>query len=287
MGIGCDHCWARRMSKWPFVPQFDEARLKEPGDVEKSCVVFVAPMGDLCHGDISETDFARTWMVMANASQHLFLVLTKRPRRLFEFFLKTNFPVKPNIWIGTSIENLQTLNRARWIVDTPAAMRFLSLDPLLGSLVVRDELASGVDMRMGLDYYLRHKEMLPPPAGLTKDELKARSVDWRWALGWIIVGGESGPDARPMHPNWVREIRDRCRIMTPELPFYFKQWGEWASDYAQQGEFQPSQRFTERTQIVEHEDVRTTVFRVGKRRAGCLLDGKTHFAVPTWIPPNP
>jgi protein gp37 len=118
---------------------------------------------------------------MNEASQHQFQVLTKRPERVVE--MARSIQWSENIWIGTSVENNEYVQRAKTIAKVPAAIRFLSIEPLLGP-VTRLPLSN---------------------------------------IEWVIVGGESGPGARPMEVNWVRTIRDRC--VRYEVPFFFKQWG--------------------------------------------------------------
>jgi protein gp37 len=127
----------------------------------------------------------QVWEVMGQTPQHTYQVLTKRPQRMREL-LSLNVPDPwPNVWCGTSIENDRYAWRANHLRETPAAVRFLSLEPLLGPLPSLD--LTGID--------------------------------------WVIVGGESGPGARPMHPDWARDIRDRC--VAAGVRFFFKQWGEW------------------------------------------------------------
>ena len=118
---------------------------------------------------------------MHEASQHQFEVLTKRPERVVEMAGLIKWT--ENVWIGTSVENNDYVHRAKTIAKVPAAIRFLSIEPLLGP-VTRLPLSN---------------------------------------IEWVIVGGESGPGARPMEADWVRTIRDRC--FRYEVPFFFKQWG--------------------------------------------------------------
>ena len=118
---------------------------------------------------------------MAEASQHTFQILTKRPERVAE--VGNELPWPANVWMGTSVENLDYVWRVKALREVPAKVRFLSVEPLLG----------------------------PIP------RLPLRGIHW------VIVGGESGPGARPMDADWVRQIRDRC--LSLNVPFFFKQWG--------------------------------------------------------------
>jgi protein gp37 len=132
---------------------------------------------------------------MDDAPQHTFQVLTKRPERMHRFMRDyytvdrftangTGLPIA-NVWLGTTVENNDYAWRADMLRETPAAVRFLSIEPMLGPV----------------------------------DKVSFEGIDW------VIVGGESGHDARPMHPKWVADVRDRC--VAARIPFFFKQWGEW------------------------------------------------------------
>lgn len=168
--------------------------------------VFVNSMSDLAHARVDRDFVAEVFAVMLAARQHTFQVLTKRPKRLQRLLADKEFraavarratsygvagelesspwPV-PNVWLGTSIEADAYCWRADTLRSTAAAVRFLSLEPLLGPL---------------------------PSLDLTD-------------IDWVIAGGESGPTARPMHPTWVRSIRDQCQRLG--VAFFFKQWGSW------------------------------------------------------------
>jgi protein gp37 len=144
-------------------------------------IIFVNSMSDLFHKDVPAEFIGRVFDVMNRCPQHTFQVLTKRPEITAELASQLNWT--PNIWMGTSIENVLTLHRVASLRKVPARIRFLSVEPLLGPI-----------------------SRLP----LT-------------GIHWVIVGGESGPGSRPMDPQWVRSIRDRC--ITQQVPFFFKQWG--------------------------------------------------------------
>jgi protein gp37 len=157
------------------------AALQLPTKWKRPRVIFVNSMSDLFHKDVPTEYIQRVFEVMNNCPQHTFQVLTKRPERAAE--LASVLTWSPNIWQGTSVENLLVLWRIRDLVKVPAHTRFLSVEPLLGPL---------------------------PKLPLTD-------------IHWVIVGGESGPGARPMETSWVRQIRDRCVLSG--VPFFFKQWG--------------------------------------------------------------
>lgn len=143
--------------------------------------VFVNSMSDLFHQEVPDAFIVEVFRVMQETPWHTYQVLTKRPERLAR--MARQLPFASNIWLGTSVESTAVDDRIRWLQDTPAAVRFLSCEPLLGPL---------------------------PHLPLGN-------------IHWVIVGGESGPRARPMHIEWARDIRDQC--IAQGVPFFFKQWG--------------------------------------------------------------
>jgi protein gp37 len=189
---GCKHCYAETFAeRWrgipghPYEQGFDlrlwPDRLEMPLAWKKPRMIFVNSMSDLFHEKVPSAFIQKVFGTMARASWHTFQVLTKRSARLVEMAPDLVWP--PNVWMGVSIESASYLWRADHLRKVPAAVRFLSLEPLLGPLGELD--LSGIH--------------------------------------WVIVGGESGPGARPIEAQWVREIQAQCRIAG--VPFFFKQWG--------------------------------------------------------------
>ena len=189
---GCKHCYAETFAeRWRGVPDhpyqqgFDlrlwPDRIDLPLTWKKPRTIFVNSMSDLFHENVSASFVQRVFSTMEMASWHTFQILTKRSERLANLAPKLNWP--PNVWMGVSIETDGYLTRADHLRMVPAAVRFLSLEPLLGPLGIIN-LAD---------------------------------------IHWVIVGGESGPGARPLDGKWVREIRKQCRAAG--VPFFFKQWG--------------------------------------------------------------
>ncbi len=189
---GCLNCYAERMAKRlkamgqpNYANGFDVTchphTLKLPLTWSRPMDVFVNSMSDLFHEEVPFEFVAEVFAVMRAAHWHRFQVLTKRSERLAE--LAGDLPWPPNVWMGVSVENADYLWRIDDLLRVPAAVRFLSLEPLLGPV-------SDLDLN---------------------------------GIGWVIVGGESGPGARPMRPEWVTEIRGRC--LREKVPFFFKQWG--------------------------------------------------------------
>lgn len=138
-------------------------------------------MSDLFHEDVPDSYIIAIFNTMSLARWHKFQILTKRSDRLLHIANSLQWP--ENIWMGVSVENDAFVHRISDLIKVPAAVRFLSLEPLIGSI----------------------------------PHLKLDGIDW------VIVGGESGPKARPMHPEWVIEIMKKCKEL--HVPFFFKQWG--------------------------------------------------------------
>jgi len=171
----------RRGPRWTGKVMLVEELVREPLRWREPRVVFVNSMSDLFHEDIPDDFIVRIFGVMAEAERHTFQVLTKRADRLAA--LAPHLPWPRNIWMGVSIENDDYAWRADRLRSTGAAVRFLSLEPLLGPL----------------------------------PRLELNGIDW------VIVGGESGPGARPMQPEWVRDLRGQAQ--RDGVAFFFKQWG--------------------------------------------------------------
>jgi protein gp37 len=161
----------------------DEKVLRAPLTWRRPRTVFVNSMSDLFHPAVDVDFIKRVWEVMAATPHHTYQVLTKRPQRMSTVLASPDFQVLPNVWIGTSVEDAAVAYRIDDLRATPAAIRFISFEPLIGSVANTD--ITGID--------------------------------------WAIVGGESGPGARPMSAEWVEEIRLMC--LASRTAFFFKQWG--------------------------------------------------------------
>lgn len=298
----CDICYAERITerfhgKGSFAQvTLHPERLPTPLRWRRPRRVFVNSMSDLFHEQVSDEFIARVFAVMAAAPDHTFQILTKRHARMRSLLSHGEFqhqvhrqwehvaylpsqatsPDWPlsNVWVGVSTENQRWADvRVPALLETPAAVRFLSCEPLLGPvdltrLTTRDGTVNGLAGDV-LDRY--HYE----PA----------SVDW------IIAGGESGPHARPMHPDWARSLRDQAT--DAGRPFFFKQWGEFSPDnnpfeepYLHQGRHlwvDPKGGNTRRygsLNIRTGEERWKLMHRVGKKQAGRMLDGQTWDEMP-------
>jgi protein gp37 len=202
---GCTNCYAMRMAArleamgtekyrgltrksggravWTGKIRLDEKSLDAPRAWSKPRKVFVNSMSDLFHNDVPIEFVARVWAVMKETPRHTYQILTKRPERMAEVLSRAPFEILPNVWLGASIEDGRVLGRLDAMRRVPAAIRFVSLEPLIESVAAGD---------------------------LT-------------GIHWAIVGGESGPRAREMKPEWVDEIEAMCR--RTGTAFFFKQWG--------------------------------------------------------------
>lgn len=210
VGPGCEHCYAIIQAArcdgfghkkyagtvgringrldWTGKFSFDPKALNIPRGVRKPTIWFVNSMSDLFGEGVSDDQIKAIFAVMNETPQHTYQVLTKRANRALKLAPQLNWT--PNIWMGVSIESDAYIGRARLLSKIPAALRFISAEPLLDSL---------------------------PSLDLT-------------GIGWVIVGGESGnaTTIRPMDPAWVRSLRDRIRAAG--VPFFFKQWGAYGPD---------------------------------------------------------
>ncbi|KRA44667.1 DUF5131 family protein [Devosia sp. Root635] len=202
---GCTNCYAMRMAArleamdvekyegltrksggravWTGKVRLDHASLDAPIAWKKPRKIFVNSMSDLFHEDVPADFIELVWQTMAATPRHTYQILTKRPERMAEVLRESRFRILPNVWLGTSVEDDRVLERLDHLRLVPAAVRFVSFEPLLGSV-------AGADL-----------------AG----------------IHWSIVGGESGPKARPMQEEWVEEIREACD--RHGAAFFFKQWG--------------------------------------------------------------
>lgn len=213
-----------------------------------------AVWNDLFHEAVPFDFICDAFARMSFAKQHTFLILTKRPERMLQFFQEwesTSWPL-PNVWLGVTVENQDQVDkRIPILLQVPAAIRFVSVEPMLGPVEIDSEFLTG--------------EYSPVDFGGTMTESHGPKIDL------IICGGESGPGARPMHPEWVRSLRNQCQ--TAGTDFFFKQWGEWINPSASRLPLllnKPNFQF----------DDGTWVWKYGKKNAGRLLDGRTWNEMP-------
>ncbi len=295
---GCDHCYAKTIAErfrgGPAYPRgFDVTlrphKLDQPLRWRRPRRIFVNSMSDLFHDDVPDNYIAQVFAVMALAPRHTFQVLTKRHARMRSLLSSDAFwkaadisrsspvarldasgnPTLTNVWLGVSTENQQWANiRVPALLDTPAAVRWISAEPLLGPINL---------LRI-------------PPYG---DALTDLGVAGTTHLDWVVVGGESGHGSRPMHPDWARSLRDQCTAAG--VPFLFKQWGEWAPERDLNHASREAAAAAAGTRrglnysrtylrpdgtgsafgVDEGAGPGTAMARVGKKAAGRQLDGET------------
>jgi protein gp37 len=255
---GCDHCYALTMAKRlkgmgskdyqndgdprtsgpGFAATMHPHRLDQPLHWKRPRRIFVNSMSDLFHDAISDEFIAQVFAVMALAPQHTFQVLTKRHGRMRSLLRSEAFEAAvfdacegefegyfglplPNVWLGVSVEDQKWADiRIPALLDTPAAVRFLSCEPLLRPITLRREWL--VPQATVCGYTGKTTEDHAAAASVLRGF--AKQLDPRAAfVDWVIAGGESGPGARPMHPDWARSLRDQCAVAG--IPFFLKQTG--------------------------------------------------------------
>lgn len=330
---GCTNCYAMRLAGtrlqhhpsragltkpskagpvWTGEVRFNEEWLTQPLRWKRPRMIFVCAHGDLFHESVPDAWIDRIFAVMQRSTRHKYQVLTKRSERMRAYITRLYACAESNnrewfdrgfcwplgtsaemardrvvpfrhVWIGVSAERQKEADeRIPDLLATPAAIRFVSCEPLLGPI----DLAS-VDIRVGI----RAGDQINALSGFDS----TGGTQPRYPhLDWVIVGGESGEDARPMHPDWARSLRDQC--VPAGVPFFFKQWGEWGPD-----EGPP---VGGRDRIMDGS-VRCAVwdgcawsyyangyapapdvgqgrwvYRLGKKRAGRLLDGREWNEMP-------
>lgn len=298
---GCKHCYAERdwarLSANPATSYYGRDftdvqchadRLDQPIRWKKPRQIFVNSMSDLFHEDVPDKFIDRVFAVMALCQRHTFQILTKRPERMaaymkglaksydrfesaarsmgytlkFQDIPLVAWPIG-NVWLGVSVEDQATADeRIPLLLQAPATVRWISAEPLLGPVSFR--WAAWNDYKS------------------TKPGIVHGHLDGVRGIDWIVCGGESGPKARPMHPEWARSLRDQCA--TAGVPFFFKQWGEHLPgldatndqiDKARSGGWVHLEGGfhdgNDRAAFLKDD---AHVLRVGKKAAGSLLDGQ-------------
>jgi protein gp37 len=287
-------------ARWTGEVAVVEKHMFDPIRWQKPRFIFVNSMSDLFHEKVDDDDIDRMFAVMALAPRHRFQTLTKRPERQRDYMNAKDLRyrwhdavldvaadaglkmqrfdggvnpagiaegllggwrgVLPNVWVGVSAEDQKTADeRIPLLLDTPAAIRWVSAEPLIGPLKLRETLGN--------------------------DWLASGKSGERRGLDWVVAGGESGNGARPMHPDWVRSLRDQCQAAG--VPFFFKQWGEWAPGENAHGLPTRTERtaywfddkwtfgtITPAESEGQHVDDEPDLYRLGKKAARRSLDGR-------------
>ena len=304
VSAGCQNCYAERMAKrlywmgmaelWknPEYMKFEdgwkdghielcEHRLEQPLHWRKPRRIFVNSMSDTFHPKVPFEFIDKIYSVAIRCPQHTLQILTKRVERMLEYSKRRNL-----IWPDNIIGMVTAENQAMADLRIPLLLQCgfkttgVSIEPMLGPVDITEFEEEEWRCDGCGEFYSHFQDATCNHCGYAE-----RHSEYRNQLAWVIVGGESGPKARPMHPDWVRSIKDQC--IAANVPFFFKQWGEW-------GIFEPipndikkrlriigtSKLLSPKTIIkifLEHENSTiplTGWAKVGKKKAGCILDGK-------------
>ena len=300
VSAGCKHCYAMKLAGtrlrnhpsregltidtaagpvWTGETRINHEWIAQPLLWSRPRMIFVCAHGDLFHESVNDTTIAGIFGIMAACPQHTFQVLTKRAhraRRWFDAFrdgghfgaklheatkglMGYDHPKRPaiqdqaiwplpNVWLGVSVENQEAANeRIPALLECNAAVRWLSCEPLLGRVDLCESLGMWWNQTMQCFEGTRAKIN--------------SNRDGRPGIGWVVAGGESGNKARPMHPDWAQALRDQCAAA--DVPFFFKQWGEWGP-------------YVDPSDPVHASEV----CRYGKKLTGRLLDGREHSEFP-------
>lgn len=297
-------------------------RLDQPRRWKRPRIIFVSSKNDLFHEQVLEEFINRIVGIMASCPQHNFQVLTRQPERMVEYFRAPahavemaakglSFPL-PNLWLGVSIEDQHTADcRIPLLLQTPAALRYVSAQPLVDPIFLKHEwiiTPRSAEENGGTESSATGSpgDVLSLPfAGIPTSRASEKNLELSPPprLVWCIVGGGSGSGARPLHPTWVRRLRDQCNLAG--VAFFFSQWGEYSEDfhrYNSNGKYLPGFCFVSEAGLVSvpssikpERDCEgfnpfdpilrghpgwTCMQRVGRQRAGRLLDGRTWDEMP-------
>lgn len=274
----CDNCyaemWAKRCGRdFSKVVRASQSTFTAPIRWKEPRRVFVCSLSDFFHPDIPQLAREGAMQIMTvEAPQHTYMLLTKRPENIKDMLRGTPWQERlpDNVWLGVTAENQEQADkRIPLLLQVSARVRFVSCEPLLGPVVLSKIVTpvmptEKVMASKGYQALLKeHVKMGGSPSTILMGQ-KETMVDW------VIVGGESGGKARPMHPRWARSLRDQCAAAG--VPFMFKQWGEFTPYYEAVDE--------EKRITVTKEFLGGCVQRVGKAAAGRLLDGKEYLEIP-------
>lgn len=298
----CKNCYAERMnlrfSGLPYVAgadsfRLDEEALLQPLKWRRGRRIFLCSMTDLFHEELRPALIDRVFAMMALAPRHTFQILTKRPAMMLAYLtsldvfdriddaagqldachanLDGRWPL-PNVWLGITAESQGYANeRIPLLLQTPAAVRFVSYEPALGPVdftAIREPLMT----INALGGFVSEVDEVPEGAEVAGPDLWDKTAK----IDWLICGGESGPKARPMHPDWARSARDQCQAAG--VPFFFKQWGQFVPPEGRPIiEAKKWQLVDEQGHVLPRHSplaMGRIMAKVGKKAAGRLLDGR-------------
>ncbi len=266
----CDNCYMYRDKKRygqdpTIIKKSSVQTWNAPLKWHNAAKVFVCSWSDFF---IEEMDEERpfAWMMIKRTPHLTYQILTKRPERIKECLPDDWGNGWPNVWIGVTVENQEMADlRIPILLQIPAAVRFVSIEPMLGPVDISKDL---YQLQTGKYSMCSSYE---------------KPIDY---LNWVICGGETGPNARPMHPGWVWSIQKQCQAT--ETPFFFKQWGEWYPIYGsgrlqgdEEDELAPYTWLSVEGQ--QHDsgcNSDALMLRVGKKNAGDFISGKQYHEFP-------
>lgn len=232
---GCQNCYAARMAKRlagrfgydktdPFRVTFHPGQIEKVLKIKKPKKIFVCSMGDLFHPDVPFDWVRQVTDVMAQSPQHTYQILTKRPERMREYWEEsgwTDADEWPNVWLGVTAENQKTADeRIPVLVDIPAAVRFVSAEPMLEKINLEGLFGEWCDYKYACDEGGGDLGGYPASCPPGCEGCTPSPTRYEPGLDWVIVGAETGPGVRPMNPDWARDVRDQCTATG--TPFFFK-----------------------------------------------------------------
>lgn len=308
VSAGCESCYAMKQAhrfsgkghpyegltelgphgpRWTGKIRLVPEALDQPLKIKKPQRIFVNSMSDLFHEDVPDEFIQAVFTTMACCPQHVFQILTKRPQRMAKLIQRWKDigltyksgigSTLSNVLLGVSVEDQKTADeRIPLLLKTPAAVRWISAEPLLGPINLKGGGKTPDEKPRGGFYWLterpcfvcRMEDGLGEKRGTWSHPIncgwrKDHKGDVPGGIDWVVVGAESGPQARPMHPEWARSIRDQCQ--TAGVPFFFKQWGGWA----------PSEDFVHIKESLPWAPNNCQgMVKIGKKASGSLLDGR-------------
>ncbi|HAN19652.1 MAG: hypothetical protein A2X13_14570 [Bacteroidetes bacterium GWC2_33_15] len=246
--------------KWNGKTKLVPSAFKKPLEWKKPRMIFICSMGDLFHEYVPFEWIDAVFAITQKCMHHTFQVLTKRPERMLEYF-KSRGITNPylNVWLGVTTENKEEANkRIPVLLNIPAAIRFVSVEPMLSNIQLSGYTDEGYENLLTGDVFC---EGMNEPT-------KRNKIDW------VICGGESGTNARPMHPDWVESLQNQCK--ETNTPFFFKSWGEWAHIHVLLCNAKGI-----KGKKWYNIDPETALCKIGKSKTGNLIDGKEYKQFPT------
>lgn len=328
ISTGCNNCYAEKMAhrlkamgtkgyENEFAVTLHPDRIDDPLKRRKPTVYFVCSMGDLFHDDVPFEFIDKILTTILRSPRHTYLILTKRPERMKEYFTKWHQDYEmddaeayascrppaiydgkiKNLWLGVTAENQEHADkRIPILLDTPAFKRFVSIEPMLSKINLfglmpsreRDDKLSSVQLSMGVDAVYDDRLYINALRGESKWYHRGENIENQTnKLDWVICGGETGAYARGLHPDWVRSLKDQCE--ETQTPFFFKKWGEWIP-IEETWKIDNAKRLQKNEQWVNlnggsgfHGAKIWRVKKVGRSSERYLIDGKEYRQFPKEI----